>query len=362
MMPLQLRTPSFRSRLRLFFVVIVVLPMITIAVVLFQLIVATERSQTDARLAESQTVSQEILRELEAEAGAVATRIGGDQKLADAMEAPDERRAIQRRLDQLTRQAGAHYVDLNLDGVGRFQTGSPPGVAPAERRLVDEDENPTGRLTVAMLSPEAYANRIAKLTGAHVVVEGDDQRFASTHPTAPAELPDKGDAAVDGADYRVRSFSAPGTGGEARVRLLMPGQDTADPTGRESLEAAIPFVAFLILAFVFAVAVSRSLQAEIQRLLVAAQRLGRGDFSVSVPPAGNDEFGALGKEFNSMARQLEARLEELQRERARLQEAIRRVGESFAAGLDRVGLMEIVVQTAVDGIGASAGRARPRRS
>jgi diguanylate cyclase (GGDEF)-like protein len=63
-----------------------------------------------------------------------------------------------------------------------------------------------------------------------------------------------------------------------------------------------------------------------------------------------------------MARQLEARLEDLQRERARLQEAIRRVGESFAAGLDRVGLLEIVVQTAVDGIGASCGRATMRRS
>ena len=41
-----------------------------------------------------------------------------------------------------------------------------------------------------------------------------------------------------------------------------------------------------------------------------------------------------------------------QRERGRLQEAIRRVGESFARGLDRVGVLEIVVQTAVDGVGA----------
>ena len=128
------------------------------------------------------------------------------------------------------------------------------------------------------------------------------------------------------------------------------------------MAAAAAFVGFLVLAFIFAVAVSRRLQSEIQRLLVAAQRLGAGDFSVTVPAEGNDEFAALGKEFNSMARQLEGRLEELQRERARLQEAIRRVGESFAAGLDRVGLLEIVVQTAVDGIGASAGRATMRDS
>ena len=62
-----------------------------------------------------------------------------------------------------------------------------------------------------------------------------------------------------------------------------------------------------------------------------------------------------------MARQLEARLEDLRRERTRLQEAIRRVGESFARGLDRVGVLEIVVQTAVDGVGAAAGRATMRR-
>jgi diguanylate cyclase (GGDEF)-like protein len=355
---LPLRTPSFRSRLRLFFVVIVVVPMITMAVVLFQLIVASERSQTDARLAQSQTVSQEILRELEVQAGDVAQTIGGDQRLADAVR--ESERAVQRRLDTLTRQAEARYVQLRLAGEGRFESGALPGVAPAARRLVDEQDRPSGRLTVAILSPEQYGNRIAKLTGADVVIEEGSTRLASTRPTAPSDLPDKGGAAVDGTDFRVKSFEAPAIGSEVTVRLLLPDQDTADPTAAPSVAAAAAFVGFLALAFVFAVAVSRRLQSEIQRLLVAAQRLGSGDFSVTVPAEGNDEFGALGKEFNSMARQLESRLEELQRERARLQEAIRRVGESFAAGLDRVGLLEIVVQTAVDGIGAAAGRATMR--
>ena len=124
--------------------------------------------------------------------------------------------------------------------------------------------------------------------------------------------------------------------------------------------AATVFIVFIVLAFVFAVALSRRLQSEIQRLLEAARQLGGGDFSVAVPAEDDDEFGELGKEFNSMARQLEARLEDLQRERGRLQEAIRRVGESVAAGLDRRSLLEIVVQTAVDGTGASAGRAHMR--
>ena len=57
-----------------------------------------------------------------------------------------------------------------------------------------------------------------------------------------------------------------------------------------------------------------------------------------------------------MARQLEARLEELQLERPRLQETVRRVGESLGKGLDRDALLGIVVQTAVDGVGAECGR------
>ena len=356
---LQLRTPSFRSRLRLFFVVIVVVPMITMAVVLFQLIVASERSQTDARLSQAQTVAQEVLREEQAEAGEAAETIGSDQGLADARE-NDDRNAIQERLDQLAQSTEARYVALRLNTQGSFEAGELPAVAPADRRLVDERERPTGRLTVSMVSPEAYAERIFNLTGADVVITQDGERLVGTRADTPNEVPDDGAVEVSGTDYRVNSFMASAVGGDITVSLLMPDRDAADPTSAPSLFAAAAFIGFLVLAFIFAVAVSRRLQSEIQRLLVAAQRLGAGDFSVTVPAEGNDEFGALGKEFNSMARQLEARLEELQRERARLQEAIRRVGESFAAGLDRVGLLEIVVQTAVDGIGASAGRATMR--
>jgi hypothetical protein len=186
---LQLRTPSFRSRLRLFFVVIVVVPMITMAVVLFQLIVASERSRTDARLSQAQAVSQEVLREQQAEAGEAAEVIGRDQGLADAREAGD-RNAIQDRLDRLAETTEAHYVRLRLNSLGSFEAGELPAVAPADRRLVDERERPTGRLTVSMLSPDEYAERIFNLTGADVVISRSEDRVAATRPDAPAELPD----------------------------------------------------------------------------------------------------------------------------------------------------------------------------
>jgi diguanylate cyclase (GGDEF)-like protein len=356
----QLLTPSFRARLRLFFVVIVVFPMITIAVVLYQLIAASESSQTDARLAESQTVALGIYDEEQNEAGALAERIGKDQQLADALDA-DDRSGVQRRLDTLTRRGGARHVLLKVDGNGQFESGTLPGVATASRQLLDPEQDPIGELTVAMISPEEYARRISELTGSEVVIDQGDEQLASTQADAgSADLPSTGPVEVAGVEYRVRAFEAPVNDELVTVTLLMPDRDTASPTSEASLAAAAAFVGFLALAFAFAVAVSRRLQSEIQRLLEAAQRLGAGDFSVAVPAEGNDEFAALGKEFNSMARQLQARLEELQRERERLEDSIRRVGQSVAAGLDRVGVLEIVVQTAVEGVGAAAGRASMR--
>jgi diguanylate cyclase (GGDEF)-like protein len=355
----QLLTPSFRARLRLFFVVIVVVPMVAMAIVLYQLIVKSESSQTDARLAQSQTVATGIYEEEQTEAGQVAQQVGTDQQLADALDQSD-RRAVQSRLDTLAERNGARYIRTKVDGKGEFVSGSLPALAAATRRLMNEQQQETGELTVAMLSPDEYARRIAELTGAEVVIDSADDRLASTQPNASTDLPERGAVEVAGADYRANSFTVEGVGGSVKVTLLMPDRDTASPTSAASLGAAAAFIGFLALAFAFAVAVSRRLQSEIQRLLVAAQRLGSGDFSVEVPADGDDEFAALGKEFNSMARQLQARLEELQTERERLEEAIRRVGQSVAAGLDRVGVLEIVVQTAVEGVSAAAGRATMR--
>ena len=55
-----------------------------------------------------------------------------------------------------------------------------------------------------------------------------------------------------------------------------------------------------------------------------------------------------------MSAQLDERLGELSRERRRLRGAIRRIGQTFAANLDRQELLKLALQTAVDGVEAQA--------
>ena len=115
-----------------------------------------------------------------------------------------------------------------------------------------------------------------------------------------------------------------------------------------------------MLAFSFSVLASRALHGQLSRFLQAARRLASGDFSSPVPIEGNDEFAALGQEFNDMSTQLAHRLDELSQERARLQESIRRIGETFASNLDRPALLELALKASVDAVQASCGRLTAR--
>ena len=88
-------TPSFRNRLRLFFVVIVIIPMIAVAFVLFRLVSESETSQTDAQLSEAQQVAQNLYRTSSEEADRAGEDIVREPGLGSAI-ANRDRGAIQR--------------------------------------------------------------------------------------------------------------------------------------------------------------------------------------------------------------------------------------------------------------------------
>src|SRR3954465_6866017 len=99
-------TPSFRNRLRLFFVVIVIIPMVAVALVLFQLVSRSEQSQVDAQLGEAQRVAQNLYRDSAAEATAAGMAIVEDPGLRAAIARKDST-AIQARLDAAATKVGA---------------------------------------------------------------------------------------------------------------------------------------------------------------------------------------------------------------------------------------------------------------
>jgi diguanylate cyclase (GGDEF)-like protein len=348
---------SFRNRLTFFFLVLVALPVVAVAIAGYAVVRNNERAQTDERLSQAQEAAAALYDDAAEGARAVADGLRGSAALAAAVQDGD-RRALRRLAAATARREGLARVELRVPGTGRVAAGSAAAVAPARRALRDADGEPAGELALSVTTAREYARLVADVTGLEVLVSRGGDVVAATVPVASVEeLPARGAADVGGTGYRLTTMAEPGFGGrEVQVRLLADAGETDDAVSGSALILLGVLIALVASAAAFALTAARSLGAQTQRLLVAAQRLGRGDFAVDVPTEGNDEFAALGREFNAMARQLKARMDDLQAERSRLQEIVRRVGDSIGKGLDRDALLGIVVQTAVDGVGADSGR------
>src|SRR2546426_157872 len=245
---------SFRGRLLLFFAIIVVIPMIAVALVLFSITADSETGKADAQIAQG------------------------------------------------LRAAFAIYdADRSNARSGLDKVASDPAVADALRKA----------------KPGPLERELASLRSAHPSV--DSIAAYDSHRGRFADLSEAiGPATQVGMFQRESALQS----------------SIAD---RRLLIGAI-LVGFLLLALLSSIVVVRALQTQIARFLEAARRLAHGDFSRPVPVEGSDEFAALGREFNDMSSQLASKIDEVSRRRHELEDTIRRVGEAFAAGLDREGV------------------------
>jgi HAMP domain-containing protein len=216
---------------------------------------------------------------------------------------------------------------------------------------------------VAWRGSELVARLIERLTELEVVVFRGRRQLASTLPgAARVESPPPGessDISVDGHEYRGRVVRLELAGPPVDLAILRPTAPFADHIADNRLLIAGFLTLFVLLALASATFVSRALTGQIATLLAAARRLSRGDFRQLVPVEGKDEFAELGREFNDMSEQLEAKIDEVERKRQELEETIRRVGDALATGLDRHGLVALAVRQAVDACEAEVGRALP---
>ncbi|MEJ7798854.1 MAG: diguanylate cyclase [Solirubrobacteraceae bacterium] len=354
---------SFRNRLGLFFVLIVIVPMMAVAVLLFGLLAKGERSTGDADIGARQVGAQRLFSEQQRAAEQPLASIGRDRILSQALLSGNNARARKRAGQLLVSQRVARIV-FARGARPVVSVGDRTAIAPARLELKSSSRTRLGILGVSVVEARAYAEEVRRVTDLHVVVRNGARLLASTlDEAADLELPDRGAGMVqlDGSRYRVAGFPPGGFPGQ-QVRIFTLGlpATTAGAVRDGRIVIGAILLGFLVIALICAVLVSRSLQRQLASFLEAARRLAAGDFSAQVSTVGKDDFAGLGEAFNAMSRELERRLAELSQERARAQYSMRRLGEAIASKLDRDALLQIVVRSAVDGVPADAGRAYVR--
>ena len=296
--------PSFRGRLRLFFAVIVIVPMIAVGVVLFQLLDAGDDSQARLRARRRRRRSRRTCSEDRARGdGRGDARSQSDVELATAIDKRRRGEACSGGSRRSRSRPGREWIELKVERLGHVRdrhAAGDRGLAggAAGRRASSRSGGSRSRSTTA----QAYADEVARLTRSARASIAATTVLASTLARGARTCRCRTGRATNVKIARTRLphdvLHAPRSR-TGRRRSPCGCSRRCQPHGSDATILVVGLTsAFLALAFVFAVIVSRTLSEEVQRLLSAAQRLGRGDFSVSVPAEGNDEFAALGKEFN----------------------------------------------------------------
>ena len=348
---------SFRTRLTSFFVLIVVVPMAAVGFLVFRLIDDSQSGKADARAAGVASTAASVYQRASTEASQHARTVASDLALVPRGRLDARARALTARigLDRLTVRVGAADV---------ADIGDRTAIAPGLAVVRGSRSRPARTFIASQLTASEFAHDLVA-PGIQVAVRSGGTTLASTLPAASGHpLPrTRGSATIGATSYQVVTETFAGFGGaQIAVSILSNAAASGGSVAADRVLAGIFIVGFLILAFFFSLLASRALHGQLGRFLDAARRLAGGDFSSPVPTSGHDEFALLGEEFNNMSRQLERRLAELEQERARVRQAIRRIGEAFASGLDRDALLELALETAMDATEAERGRVSARRS
>src|SRR3954447_1912168 len=335
---------SFRGRLFIFFTIIVIVPMAAVAVVLFKITSDSETGKSDARIAQALTTGLAVYQADVDRAQTALTQVARDPKMSRAL-ARQKERPIRLRARQILK-ASTHIAAITFyDAQGNriAYTKRAPALAYATAAPTTSKGKRVGTLGVSRTTASEFARQVKRLTGLDAEVKSSGVKLASTGKTTDRSR-----------FQQVQTAPLP----PVSVGVFKAADSDSSVGSNRALIGGI-LLAFLILALASSVLVVRALQGQVGEFLSAARRLGQGDFSNPVPVHGNDEFADLGREFNKMSADLEAHIDELQRKRRELEDAIRRVGEAVGAGLDREGVVALVVRTAVEACGAEAGRAQP---
>jgi diguanylate cyclase (GGDEF)-like protein len=345
---------SFRGRLTLFFLLIVVLPMIAVAVLVTQIVTESTNGKADARLAEGLDSALAIYRDDAAAARSAAKHVASDPSVSSAIAAGAGPQA-QAVAESLLGQYGSRALVLEgANGERVASAGSRDPVAPYGLNL----SGPGGKIGSVMVStttPSAYLASVRHLTGRDGALLGPGGVAASTVNARASELPASGqstDVQVEGETVRAAGTNLPPPG---NLRLVL-----FAPRGSGGLFPSSPLVigalaVFFAIALLFVMALLRMLGGQVRTMLEAARGIGEGDFSQKVPVVGRDEMAGLASEFNKMSDRLAEQMDELRRQRVEIDRSVRRIGKAFASGLDRQALLRVVAEAALGACGATYG-------
>jgi len=348
---------SLKYRLRIFFFLLTVLPLLAAGYAVQEVFRENRASRVDSSLASALGASVAFYDDRREVARQFAQAAANDQALQKAAtESNFSQVAANLQSRKITWLAMAY-----ADPTGKIVAGEPPA-APAfvqKVPLIGADGKPLGTVLAGFALDASTAGDLSD--GDVAIGFRDGTKLTTQDGTKPVELPiTRGlrpfGATAGGQQVRMLERNLTDTQPAVSVAAIYPQAliDKATSDVRQKVAIVIGFVLLAIL--ILAELLVRSITGVLAMFSRRAKEIGEGRFKGELPVQGNDEFAQFARTFNTMAHELEARIEELDGERRRVQEAVGRFGQALESTHDVSALLGIVIESAMEAVGARGGR------
>jgi diguanylate cyclase (GGDEF)-like protein len=346
-MAIRIRPLSLSARLTIFFMVIVVVPLVVAGAFVESLAGRQARDVADSTLQSAGTAFSAAIRDRVDEARRL-TRLIAPHAVSARNDA---------RLELVRQAAELDYVIVVPEtGPPKVALGDSeylPDVVPAS--LLGTEEPIPGSVAEGRVEIESrgavrggffFDRRMLERFGVEGVVYSAGRPIASTLDP----IPEGGAAAGGPSDVNGGRGLFLRLEGEARSGVLLV-VDTAERGTPVLLLLGLGLLVAAVLGFVLARMVARP----VQRLARDAVAIARGDLDVDVETEGGDEVGRLGAAFNTITSDLRRYVNELRASRDEIRRGMERLGETLSATHDLNGMLAVVLDTAAVTLGAESG-------
>jgi diguanylate cyclase (GGDEF)-like protein len=256
---------SFRRRLTLTVLLIVVVPVLAIVIFFVPLSSESRKGKADARLAGALTPTLNQYGANLSAARHEARRVANDPQLGTAIPLGPTP-ALDRRVRQLALTLGLTRLEINNGNglIARFSSGQP--VASVELSIRGQS-GPLGTLVVSTTEATEFAHSVNRATGLPFVVSAGGATIATGAAGASAlDLSGEGsrteDISLPSGDFRARIVSLPDAADNVRAALLGPRESGF--SGGEAVVAVI-LAALVLLAFALIIPLIRDLRQQHER-------------------------------------------------------------------------------------------------
>jgi diguanylate cyclase (GGDEF)-like protein len=331
---------SFKVRLAAYFALIALVPFVA----------AFQGFHSVAKRSETRRVDAVLESGLRSAIAAYGEELRDTRRTAAALaHARPLQRALARRNRKQIARLIAGMPNVRVEGPRELRVGRPPTRGVSEIVSIVGPKRTLGKVVVVLPLKAELASRIGLRAG---LQPNQHVAFLAQARVAPREATT---ISLGGAKYRALASQGLRDPDARALVLLVPQSAIDDAAGSLGKRLVLTMLAIFIVLGLIAYFEGRSILRTLGRLVDAANDLARGRLDRRVDVGGPDEFARLGRAFNEMADQLEARIRELHDERRRLRDVTVRFGEALAATHDIGELLRVVVETAVEATGARGG-------